>query len=1243
MIDGLGGSDAIFGGGGNDTLLGGAGDDYLSVSGPGKNSVDGGDGIDTLSYSRPDLTTGVMIDAASGVLPDDGSFKNIERVSLTTGAGDDTLTGGAGDDYFDGGSGKNVIDGGDGIDTLSYSRSDLTTGVTIDAASGVLPDGGSFKNIERVLLTTGAGADTMTGGAGSDYYTVDNAGDVVAELPDEGYDSVQSSTTYTLGDNVEGLRLGGVFDEINFTYVESAINGTGNALGNSLDGNSKDNILTGLGGDDFVYGNAGNDTLNGGDGNDWMSGGDGDDILIGGASADSVPDHLFVDTLTGGAGNDIFRYLSAAEGGDSITDFSQGGFNGSDRIDVSAIDSGNGTTGDFAFGGTTPTKNGVWYEPQLGGAFLRFDTDGNTGTIEMSLAVNAVNLVLSAADFIGVDAPPPPPGATEGDDILTGTPGADVINGLGGNDVINGLAGADTLSGGAGDDTFLYNTGDVAAGETINGGGGMDTLYVQTSTVLSLTTPTLLTDGSVERLLIQTKGALPVFAGFAGSQLHDQTIVVNTFNDPAVMDNENNIASLLILGSGANNDFSKLDFADSSDAEGVGAFDPVNGERIVILGSGGPDTVIGTSKSNFFFVTDGGDTLTGGATNDGFIFGLSNTTTDGLTIFGGGGVDSLQASDSTNFTGLNGATKLLDNSIERIFIPTASATQVNAIFDGKQLSDQIIIVNTFNDPVAGANGAALTINVTGAANFSQLDFNKSTSISVKSGAGILPFVSGTDIININGSAGADTITGTSIRDRFFSSLGADTLNGGDGDDVLSYFGSFSSTVSVSGDPAVDHALGDTIAGGLGTDILLAYFSTDFRRLANATVKLKDDAGIESIAIHAQSNFDTYAIFNGSQLTDQAISVNRYHDPAVTPTSKFAALSIFASGTQDFSQLAFKDADSSENVTDFSTATGERIFISGVDGQADTITGTAMNDIFLVSTGGDSLNGGAGFDAFIFEAGDVAAGMTINGGANDDSLNANVSTNFTGLNGGAALTANLLERVFISTKGATAVTASFDGAQLSGQAIHVNTFNSATPGTNVATLQINVTGTGDFSLLDFNSVFPTLNSFVSGTDIININGSAGADNITGTSINDVITGGGGADTLAGGGGSDTFIFDSAAGATATGLIAGDEITDFVAGADKLQFANVAEVASAQQAAVQAAAVTALAGASTAAQIATAMATANTTDLGVSSAVFAGDTYVYFERTGTGTGVGADDVFIKLTGIASGFSFAGDVIA
>jgi Ca2+-binding RTX toxin-like protein len=48
----------------------------------------------------------------------------------------------------------------------------------------------------------------------------------------------------------------------------SAINGTGNALGNSITGNSGSNILDGQDGDDMLDGGLGNDSLTGGAGND---------------------------------------------------------------------------------------------------------------------------------------------------------------------------------------------------------------------------------------------------------------------------------------------------------------------------------------------------------------------------------------------------------------------------------------------------------------------------------------------------------------------------------------------------------------------------------------------------------------------------------------------------------------------------------------------------------------------------------------------------------------------------------------------------------------------------------------------------------------------------------------------------------------------------------------------------------------------------------------------------------------
>lgn len=148
-----------------------------------------------------------------------------------------------------------------------------------------------------------------------------------------------------------------------------------------------------------------------------------------------------------------------------------------------------------------------------------------------------------------------------------------------------------------------------------------------------------------------------------------------------------------------------------------------------------------------------------------------------------------------------------------------------------------------------------------------------------------------------------------------------------------------------------------------------------------------------------------------------------------------------------------------------------------------------------------------------------------------------------------------------------------------------------------------------------------------------------DSIVGGSGKDSINGGKGADVLTGGGAADTFVFTAAASASGAAAGSFDEIKDFVIGTDKLQF-STADVVSGQQAAVQAA-VTALAPTATASQIYTAMATANTTDLGVSFAVFAGNTYVFYEKTGANTGTAADDTFVKLTGVATLPTFAADI--
>ncbi len=138
--------------------------------------------------------------------------------------GNDHLLGGAGNDLLTGGEGTNDLHGEANVDTLI---------------------GGTGND----LLDGGTDADTMVGGKGNDTYIVDNVGDSVSEGNNQGIDTVQSSVTWTLGNNVENLTLTGAGD----------VSGTGNSMANTIVGNAGANVING---------GTGNDTLTGGDGHD---------------------------------------------------------------------------------------------------------------------------------------------------------------------------------------------------------------------------------------------------------------------------------------------------------------------------------------------------------------------------------------------------------------------------------------------------------------------------------------------------------------------------------------------------------------------------------------------------------------------------------------------------------------------------------------------------------------------------------------------------------------------------------------------------------------------------------------------------------------------------------------------------------------------------------------------------------------------------------------------------------------
>jgi Ca2+-binding RTX toxin-like protein len=240
---GFDGDDILSGAGGDDSIFGGNGDDILD-GGAGVNRLDGGDGIDLAVIDRSGATAGITINlfddptGARTVLDNGGTVRNVERLSVT---------GGAGNDFFVGGALADVLNGGGGDDRL---------------------EGGN-------------GGDTLRGGTGDDSYLLGDldGADILIEAAGEGTDTVETRlASYTLLDHFENLLYIG----------EGSFVGNGNGVANNIVGGSANDIIDGRGGEDLIDLSSG--------GTDKGAGGADDDGFYLGAAFDPT------DVVDGGAG-----------------------------------------------------------------------------------------------------------------------------------------------------------------------------------------------------------------------------------------------------------------------------------------------------------------------------------------------------------------------------------------------------------------------------------------------------------------------------------------------------------------------------------------------------------------------------------------------------------------------------------------------------------------------------------------------------------------------------------------------------------------------------------------------------------------------------------------------------------------------------------------------------------------------------------------------------------------------------
>jgi Ca2+-binding RTX toxin-like protein len=385
VIAALGGNDHVIGGWGNDRIEGGAGNDLLSGQ-DGADLIDGGPGADVMFGGRGDDV--FVVDDPGDVpreWPSEGTDTVQSSISYLLGADLENL----------------VLTGAAAIDGTGNAGRNTLMG---NGAGNVLDGGG--------------GADTMRGGAGDDTYLVDVAGDIVAELPGEGNDTVRSSANYRLSAEIERLELMGT----------GAIDGTGNALANDLLGNAGSNRLDGGTGADTMRGGAGNDTYvvdHAGDVVTELAGNGTDAVLS--SIAYRLPANVENGAVTGSkalalTGNELANVLTGNAGANVLD-----GDAGADRM----------------VGGK---GNDTYVVDQAGDVVTELSgagTDTVLSAISYTLPANVEHLTLTGTA----------PRSATGNELANTLTGNEAPN------TVDGRAGNDVLAGGKGGDTYLFRRG----------------------------------------------------------------------------------------------------------------------------------------------------------------------------------------------------------------------------------------------------------------------------------------------------------------------------------------------------------------------------------------------------------------------------------------------------------------------------------------------------------------------------------------------------------------------------------------------------------------------------------------------------------------------------------------------------------------------------------------------------------------------------------------------------------------
>ena len=1141
-IYGLAGNDTLTGGLGNDLSYGGTGNDIYVVQGSG-DVVSEFAGEGTLDTVRSE--SNFVLTAASEVeVIETTNAAGVAAINLTgntlaqtivgnaganslddggTGAAD-TLTGGAGNDTYIVSNAATIINEGtgggtfdrvasrvsfvlaadDNIESLSTTSSAGTGAINL--TGNALAQSINGNNGDNILDSTTGAADVMTGFLGNDTYLVRNAGDVVAESSGQGtLDSVLASVSFVLdsSDDIESLRT------TSFSGT-SAINLTGNGLGQTIVGNAGSNILDGKTGND---------------------------------------------TMTGGAGTDIFAFSSTlgATNIDTITDFNV--VDDQIRLDpvaFAALTVASGTVGTngvlsasaFATNAFTTNAQRIMYNTTSGA--LTYDSNGSdAGGTVFQFATLTGAPAITAAD-INVILPPlvgNTINGTAGDDNLVGTGAVDIINGLAGNDTLSGGLGNDVNFGGAGNDIYVVEgSGDIVnevAGEGTNDRvfaqgtyallAGSQVEAVQTTSFAGVAAINL-TGNTLAQSIIGNAGNNVLDDGGAGAA---DTMTGSIGNDTYYVSNAGTIIVESTGGGTTDRVAARVSFALAADddVESLTTTTSSGTTSINLTGNALAQSIVGNNGANILdSVAGAADTMTGLLGND--IYLVRNLGDIIVEAAGQGLADevrvafnyALDASDdieilaTANDAGVT-AQNLTGNAVAQTIIGNAGVNTLNDgggagadTLTGLGGNDLYLVNNAGTSVIEAASGGTDVVTAT-------------TSFTLAAGSEVETIqtsnASGVTVINFTGNALAQSITGNQAANTLNDGAAgaADTLTGLDGNDI--YVVNNAGTIIVEGvGTGTADEVRATVSFALAADDDIEILATN-SAAGTSAINLTGNALAQTITGNAGNNVldsgvgavdtmaggagnDTYLLRNvGDTLTETA-----------------------GNGSADEVRVGFS----------YALVTGADIEILSTDNAAGTtaltLTGNELGQTINSNAGVNTLVGLGGDDTYTVNNAATVVTEAASGGT--DRVNASVSYTLgagqeievlaTTNDAGAAaltLTGNELGQTIIGNAGASTLIG------LGGNDIY--TVNSATTIVTEAasggsdTVNSNVS----FVLSAGSEVEILQTTNAAGNGSINLTGNALAQTINGNAGNNILDGGVGAsDVLNGLAGNDVYFLRNA---------------------------------------------------------------------------------------------------------------------